>query len=92
VEVAFDPIDSVSAPAPMQVPLNDPARMPPPMVAQGALPNTPEYPFLVAQNDKNGAASPRVADDQATWGKVSRNELCPCGSGKKFKHCHGALA
>ena len=24
--------------------------------------------------------------------KVGRNELCPCGSGKKFKHCHGALA
>lgn len=24
-----------------------------------------------------------------SWGKVSRNENCPCGSGKKFKHCHG---
>ncbi|MGA0948632.1 MAG: SEC-C metal-binding domain-containing protein, partial [Candidatus Puniceispirillaceae bacterium] len=24
-------------------------------------------------------------------GKVSRNAPCPCGSGKKFKHCHGAL-
>lgn len=24
-----------------------------------------------------------------TWGKVARNDLCPCGSGKKFKHCHG---
>ena len=23
--------------------------------------------------------------------KVGRNELCPCGSGKKYKHCHGAL-
>jgi preprotein translocase subunit SecA len=23
--------------------------------------------------------------------KVGRNELCPCGSGKKFKHCHGTL-
>ena len=23
--------------------------------------------------------------------KVGRNEKCPCGSGKKFKHCHGAL-
>ena len=22
--------------------------------------------------------------------KVGRNDLCPCGSGKKFKHCHGA--
>lgn len=27
--------------------------------------------------------------DPATWGKVGRNEPCPCGSGKKFKHCHG---
>jgi preprotein translocase subunit SecA len=27
-----------------------------------------------------------------TWGKVSRNDPCPCGSGKKFKHCHGAFA
>ena len=25
-----------------------------------------------------------------TWGRVGRNEPCPCGSGKKFKHCHGA--
>jgi preprotein translocase subunit SecA len=29
--------------------------------------------------------------DPSTWGKVSRNAACPCGSGKKFKHCHGAL-
>jgi preprotein translocase subunit SecA len=26
------------------------------------------------------------------WGKVGRNEPCPCGSGKKYKHCHGAYA
>lgn len=31
----------------------------------------------------------RNPDDQSTWGKVGRNEPCPCGSGKKFKHCHG---
>ena len=30
--------------------------------------------------------------DPATWGNPSRNDLCPCGSGKKFKHCHGQLA
>ena len=30
-------------------------------------------------------------NDPSTWGKVSRNALCPCGSGKKYKHCHGAL-
>ncbi len=27
----------------------------------------------------------------STWGRVARNEACPCGSGKKFKHCHGAF-
>jgi preprotein translocase subunit SecA len=26
-----------------------------------------------------------------TWGKVQRNAACPCGSGKKFKHCHGKI-
>lgn len=30
--------------------------------------------------------------DPATWGRVGRNEPCPCGSGKKFKHCHGQVA
>jgi preprotein translocase subunit SecA len=29
------------------------------------------------------------ASDPATWGRVARNALCPCGSGKKYKHCHG---
>jgi preprotein translocase subunit SecA len=29
--------------------------------------------------------------DPATWGNPGRNEPCPCGSGKKFKHCHGKL-
>jgi preprotein translocase subunit SecA len=38
------------------------------------------------------AAEPAVArnpKDPSSWGKVGRNEPCPCGSGKKFKHCHG---
>ena len=30
-------------------------------------------------------------NDPETWGRPGRNEPCPCGSGKKFKHCHGAL-
>ncbi|WP_375687798.1 preprotein translocase subunit SecA [Pseudooceanicola sp. LIPI14-2-Ac024] len=29
--------------------------------------------------------------DPETWGNPGRNESCPCGSGKKFKHCHGAV-
>ncbi|CEO17493.1 Protein translocase subunit SecA [Rickettsia monacensis] len=32
----------------------------------------------------------RNPEDPTSWGRVSRNELCPCGSGKKYKYCHGA--
>lgn len=32
-----------------------------------------------------------VEDDPTTWGNPGRNEACPCGSGKKFKQCHGRL-
>jgi preprotein translocase subunit SecA len=37
-------------------------------------------------------APAREANNPATWGKVGRNENCPCGSGKKYKHCHGRFA
>jgi preprotein translocase subunit SecA len=57
---------------------------------------------LQAQADQSAAAD-QPADggdtavagfdenDQSTWGNPGRNSPCPCGSGKKFKHCHGAL-
>ena len=32
----------------------------------------------------------RNKNDPNSWGEVSRNEQCPCGSGKKYKNCHGA--
>jgi preprotein translocase subunit SecA len=35
------------------------------------------------------SAAARNPQDPKSWGKVGRNEPCPCGSGKKFKHCHG---
>jgi preprotein translocase subunit SecA len=41
-------------------------------------------PQIVQQNAFN-------ADDSATWGRTPRNAPCPCNSGKKYKHCHGAL-
>ena len=34
----------------------------------------------------------QVASEAAALPKVGRNEPCPCGSGKKYKHCHGQLA
>jgi preprotein translocase subunit SecA len=38
------------------------------------------------------ASAERNPKDPTSWGKVGRNEPCPCGSGKKFKHCHGKYA
>ena len=38
------------------------------------------------------AAPGWLADLASTWGQVGRNEPCPCGSGKKYKQCHGKLA
>jgi preprotein translocase subunit SecA len=74
----------------------------PPMEAHHANPITGEDEFaLEAANvggNGRGAAKPARARkaagvnpaDPSTWGKVQRNALCPCGSGKKYKHCHGA--
>jgi preprotein translocase subunit SecA len=31
-------------------------------------------------------------NDRSTWGNPGRNDPCPCGSGKKFKHCHGSYS
>ncbi len=45
---------------------------------------TKAKPFKSYVNPEN-----RIPADPETWGKISRNEECPCGSGKKYKHCHG---
>ena len=37
-------------------------------------------------------AAERDGEDPATWGRVGRNEACPCGSGDKYKHCHGKVS
>ncbi len=63
-----------------------------------AFPEAGETPFGVLGAGGAGgltlAAAPAASlgDDPASWeGQVSRNAPCPCGSGKKYKHCHGAL-
>lgn len=40
----------------------------------------------------NANAATRDPKNPSTWGKIGRNEDCPCGSGKKYKHCHGRYA
>ncbi len=71
------------------------------MEAQKSLHETRNDPaFAGAVQDSNderrGNITPlrRLAFDQndpATWGGTQRNAPCPCGSGKKYKHCHGAI-
>jgi preprotein translocase subunit SecA len=58
---------------------------------QGQAPQA-EAPQVAAEPEPT---EPAVAFDESkpeTWGDPGRNQLCPCGSGKKFKHCHGRLA
>ena len=45
-----------------------------------------------AQPTVSRAAAAQInPNDPRTWGKTPRNAACPCGSGKKYKHCHGKL-
>lgn len=68
----------------------------PPMEAHKLDPNTGEDEMAFANVSlapaDNANAVNRDPNNQATWGKVGRNEDCPCGSGKKYKHCHGRYA
>ena len=49
--------------------------------------------FIEQQNQNMESDIPEVDEETiASWGNVGRNAQCPCGSGKKFKHCHGRFA
>jgi preprotein translocase subunit SecA len=75
----------------------------PPMEAHHIDPTTGEDEFALEEAQpasSTGAAPMRTRkaaapiqdpSDPSTWGKVQRNAPCPCGSGKKYKHCHGAF-
>ncbi len=85
-------------PARSQVTLNDPAANP---VSAFAPTRQPEPAFAGASRTASAAAAApaRVGGDDAEvktvrrdMPKVGRNDPCPCGSGKKYKKCHGAAA
>ncbi len=60
------------------------------MIAQMQANKPPVAQAAVA--DADPAPNGFQEDDPTTWGNPSRNDQCPCGSGKKFKHCHGRVA
>ncbi len=63
----------------------------PPMQAHHIDGSTGEDEFSPVQTLMATAPDERDPNQPSTWGYVGRNEPCPCGSGKKYKHCHGAL-
>jgi preprotein translocase subunit SecA len=77
------------------VPPEEQAPVLPPMEAHKLNPDTGEDEMTFANASlvpANGGDVARDPKNPASWGKVGRNEDCPCGSGKKFKHCHGRNA
>jgi len=68
-----------------------------PLTGEDELALATSAPLAPAMAGGNGQATARSAaernpKDPTSWGKVGRNVPCPCGSGKKFKHCHGKYA
>jgi preprotein translocase subunit SecA len=83
----------------VQAPSPDEQQQLPYMEAHKVDPNTGEDEFALADytqtfgvdDGDTAVAVERDPRNPASWGKVGRNEACPCGSGKKYKHCHGRL-
>src|SRR3954471_1484659 len=73
------------------VPPEDQQPVLPAMEAHKFDPNTGEDELAFANVSlvPETVAVDRDPKNPASWGKVGRNEDCPCGSGKKYKHCHG---
>jgi preprotein translocase subunit SecA len=65
-----------------------------PLTGENEMADDGPPPWQADGGTRNGRTSAAQIDPKnpATWGKVQRNAACPCGSGKKFKHCHGKLA
>lgn len=77
------------------VPPEQEAPLLPQMEAHKLNPNTGEDEMALASvtlAPQGTDAALRDPKNPASWGKVGRNEDCPCGSGKKYKHCHGRYA
>ena len=76
----------------------DPLLQEPPAPDFSRLRETNADPALAGDEEPDAEAQPRqragaAVDprDPSTWGKVARNASCPCGSGRKYKHCHGRV-
>jgi len=80
VELGPDPNAASYAPPPSPPPMIESHPDPEPQVANYGMAETDTLTRVAAGVDPN---------DPTTWAATPRNAACPCGSGKKFKHCHG---
>ena len=65
-----------------------------PMTGRNEMADAPGRPApgVSAPLASRSAAAAIDPNDPSTWGRVPRNAPCPCGSGKKYKHCHGKVS
>ncbi len=80
------------APPPMPEPVRvTDMRHPEPVseLGYGDSPQVPEYGTATGTTRQPLVAAEVDPNDPATWAATPRNAPCPCGSGKKYKHCHG---
>ena len=61
------------------------------ILAQQGMTPAPDEAADAPKPDPEKAREGFDENDPKTWGDPGRNEPCPCGSGRKFKHCHGRL-
>jgi preprotein translocase subunit SecA len=77
---------SAEPPAPPQSPFSRMVEShPTPSSGDGELAVAEAAPFQITMTQ----AMAFDQNDPTTWGNTPRNATCPCGSGKKYKHCHG---
>ncbi|MEI6559544.1 MAG: preprotein translocase subunit SecA [Rhodospirillaceae bacterium] len=95
VEIQLAPSEDVEAvlgrrPQEMRETRHDPALVAEsgPPEADGHAAPPPPRRIPVTHGPAPGGIDPK---DPASWGKVARNAPCPCGSGKKYKQCHGKV-
>ena len=65
---------------------------PPPMREMHLDPDTGVNEMSPDEPAGNTGPGPALHQAEDDWSNTPRNSACPCGSGKKYKHCHGALA
>ena len=53
--------------------------------------NAPKVVTTASLENLTAVGSEQVAESEFDFSKVGRNDICPCGSGKKFKNCHGRM-